>query len=1511
MADGNPLVAQERDTTTAVTGIGIAESAQGLANGISNGDWVEAGLSAAGVGLEVLSMVIDPLGTLASYGVSWLIEHVRPLKEALDWFAGDPPVIQSFSETWGNVATEVNTVAQDYLREAGAGTAGWTGQAGDAYRGHAAEAADALAGAATLADGISVGVMIMGEVVAFVREFIRDLVGELVGRLIAWALQVAATLGLATPAVVAQATAAITRVVNKVADVVRKLVKTIGNVSPRIRKIIDKLDEIIAQLAKLMRRSDGSTTPSSATRPADGAPTVHTRPDGTSPSSTTDTPTSPSSTDTPSSTRPSDTTSTPDTTTPNGDAPGSGRPGTSTDSNANRPGNGNDGGSGQRSDGNGGCDGRGGDPVDTVSGQVIINGVDVDLPALLPLTLQRAYASGYQGGRLHGPGWSSTLDQRLEIDEGFVRYLGDDAQILRYDRPEGRESRSMPYDGARWPLTWDEDTDTFRVEDPKTGVVRHFGPSTGDRGVRPITATTDRNGNRIDYHRDHHGLPTQVVHSGGYRITVDTINGDAGPRISALRLGTDNSVLVEYRYDHRGRLTDIVDATRLPYRYEYDEANRVNAWVDREGYRYGYTYREDGRVVRGEGQGGYLTAEFDYDLANRTTTVTDGLGGTTVFHYDEFNHLTKVVDPVGNAELTTYDRYHRLLSRTDALGNTTTYTLGWDGDPVRIDRPDGTAVTAAYNDLRQPVEVVGPDGARWGYTYDERGNVLTRTDPSGATTRHTYGDRGEPRTITDALGNTTTIVTDAAGLPVSVTDASGATETYVLDARGRLVEVTNPLGAVTTVEWGNADSPSRYTYPDGTSQTWITNGNGDVIATTDRAGFTTRYEIGPFHTISARIDPDGARHEFVHDGELRLTEVLNPQRLIWRYTYDPAGNLLREQDFNGRTMSYEYDAAKLVVSLTNGAGESITITRDPFGRPVAQRTGDGEVSTIGYDAAGRVLTATSPGAELVFTRDPVGRLLTETVNGATLTNAYDPLGRRTSRTTPSGHTSIWRYDRIGLPAALTTGGTRLTFGHDAAGREAYRWLGPEVAVTSTWDDSGRLTARQLVEVDGPNGVSRLRFGRSWTYRADGVPGSMTDSFDGSRRFALDPVGRVTAVQAATWNERYAYDASGNLAFAVDSRAADSPEAGPRSAEGTLVRRAGRTHYDHDAQGRLVRTVRHTLSGSRQVWTFRYDTRGRIVETTNPAGQRWLYQYDPLGRRIGKRRLDSGGAVAEEVRFHWDAQVLAEQQRVLNGTVATTTWDHEPGSWTPISQDHRTSAANAPQHVIDRQFHAIVTDLVGTPTELVTTDGRVEWRHQASLWGEERGGRRTVDCPLRFPGQYHDRETGLYYNYHRYYDPATGRYTSPDPLGLDAAPNHHGYVENPLALFDPVGLISRDRYLHMDRPGWSNYVLRDANGNVYYSGQFGPGATQADVEARHMANHNRYNPANGDTIEVLPGTRTYGESSLMEQRLAEQYGTVIGRDGNNYRGNRQNPMTEDRLAEYEEYEQRRNSGLGCP
>ncbi|MFB7075614.1 RHS repeat-associated core domain-containing protein, partial [Streptomyces sp. NPDC056290] len=77
----------------------------------------------------------------------------------------------------------------------------------------------------------------------------------------------------------------------------------------------------------------------------------------------------------------------------------------------------------------------------------------------------------------------------------------------------------------------------------------------------------------------------------------------------------------------------------------------------------------------------------------------------------------------------------------------------------------------------------------------------------------------------------------------------------------------------------------------------------------------------------------------------------------------------------------------------------------------------------------------------------------------------------------------------------------------------------------------------------------------------------------------------------------------------------------------------------------------------------------------------------------------------------------------------------------------------------------------------------------TLWGGEIPDSGEPECLLRFPGQYFDAESGLHYNYFRYYDPVSGRYISPDPLGLTAGPDDYAYVINPLTWSDPLSLQS--------------------------------------------------------------------------------------------------------------------------
>ena len=94
--------------------------------------------------------------------------------------------------------------------------------------------------------------------------------------------------------------------------------------------------------------------------------------------------------------------------------------------------------------------------------------------------------------------------------------------------------------------------------------------------------------------------------------------------------------------------------------------------------------------------------------------------------------------------------------------------------------------------------------------------------------------------------------------------------------------------------------------------------------------------------------------------------------------------------------------------------------------------------------------------------------------------------------------------------------------------------------------------------------------RDYTYRADSNLIRIDDRLNGARRFDLDGAGRVTAVHAADWTERYAYDEAGNQTDASWPATHPCREGtGPRTFAGTRLTRAGNVRYEHDAAGRIT------------------------------------------------------------------------------------------------------------------------------------------------------------------------------------------------------------------------------------------------------------------------------------------------------------------------------------------------------
>ncbi|MBM9506142.1 DUF6531 domain-containing protein [Actinacidiphila acididurans] len=1043
---------------------------------------------------------------------------------------------------------------------------------------------------------------------------------------------------------------------------------------------------------------------------------------------------------------------------------------------------------GQPSEGNGGCT-TGGDPVDVVSGQMITSATDIDLPGLLPVMLRRAYASGYTGGRWFGPGWASTLDQRIQIDPDGIHYAGEDAEIQHYPLPTSERSQVLPKRGVQRPLTWDRDSDTIRIEDSATGWTRHFAPPPrpGAR-TRTITTLTDRNGHRIDYTQGPDGLPAEICHSGGYRIAVDTVLTPAGPRITGLRLLHDDAgsavetPVVQYTYDGRGRLSGITDSTGLPLIYHWDDQDRIISWTDRNNHWYAYEYGPDGRVTRGHGPRGALETHFEYDLAGRVTTMTSGLGEPTEFHYDQHRHLVQTVDPLGGTIGTEYDRFGRLLSRTDELGRTTRVQYDAAARPVAVIRPDGREVTAAYNGLGLPSTIIDADGSVWQQEFDSAGNRTVLVEPNGATSHYAYDVLGHLTAVTDALGRTTTVRCDPSGLPVESTDPLGATTRYRRDAFGRIIAITNPLGATTRLDLTTEGKVTRAVHPDGSQESWSYDAEGNCTAHVDPIGGTTRYEYTHFNLPTAKTDPDGTRYEFTHDAALRLTQVTNPLGATWTYRYDPAGRLVHETDFDGRTLAYSHDAAGRLAARTNALGQTVSYEHDLLGN-IAAKTADGRTTRYERDPLGRLLQAADPEATLAWQRDPAGRVTSETCNGRTLTYAYDVLGRRTRRTTPSGVVSVWEYDATDHPVSLTTAGRTLSFEHDLVGRQTARGLGAALTLAQAWDELGRLTTQSL-----NGGRSGTVLTRAYTYRADGRPTGLDDSLSGHRAFERDAMGRVTAVRASDWSEAYAYDEAGNQTAAhwpEDHPGQDAT--GPRAYTGTRIHRAGSLRYEHDGQGRIILRQKTRLSRKPDTWRYTWDTEDRLTSVTTPDGTVWRYLYDPLGRRIAKQRLADDGTIAEETAFCWDDALLAEQTTTSPQTPnsVTLTWDHD--GLHPVTQTERMTDSTTQQE-IDQRFFAIVTDLVGAPTHLVDESGGIAWHSRTTLWGSTTWpAASTAFTPLRFPGQYFDQESGLHYNVHRYYDPETARYATTDPLGLVPAPNPTTYVDDPHTSTDPLGL----------------------------------------------------------------------------------------------------------------------------
>jgi len=1022
-----------------------------------------------------------------------------------------------------------------------------------------------------------------------------------------------------------------------------------------------------------------------------------------------------------------------------------------------------------------------GHPVDVMSGQVLTDGVDFELPGPLPLKFERNYYSRDTYVGPLGQGWHHPLDAHVVEDDIEVYVRLADGRKRIHDRilpgqsiwdDLDRYTLARTEDGYRL-TTWDGGVYDFRA-------VAGAAPR-GEAGSRTflLMRISDRCENAIQLYYER-GMLRQALDSMGRRIEFENT-----PEGRLSRVVCDHVTLARYTYDG-DFLVGAADPLGHAMKFAYRGGVLIRE-MNKNGLSFYFEYdweNPEGWCVRTWGDGGIYDRRITYDKARYTTFVDDGRGGRTHYFGNAAGLVDREIDPTGVEKRYEWDHHCRKVAEIDGLGNRTEWSYDERGNTILERNAFGQETKRKFNDLNLPEVVVDAAGSRWKIEYDSRGRPVRLKDPLGYVQEYAHDRRGRLKKIENPLAQTFALFYDDRGDLAETKDWEGGRARYVWDVLGRLVAHTDAGGRKTAVSWDACGRLTEIRLPDRKVERRSYDPEGNLIERTDALGNTTRYRYGGFNKLVEQIDGEGYSVKYQYDVEENLIGIENELGETYRIDVDLAGRVVREVGFDGRTLIFRYDRAGQCVEMMNGLQKITKFERDALGRitrqlvpgrPTLERPlPPPEEVLFEYDARGDLVRAKNIDTDVVFERDALGRVALERVGEMAIESRYDAAGRRVLRRTSVGHVTAYDIDGNGLfrglavlpdeawmdfdPAALHAGvrperapwSMRVT--RNATGAETERKLPGGVVAKWGHDVAGRPAVHQVMRAD----TEVLR--REYTWRSDDQIAAIADAQKGATRYEHDRRSYLVAAHHPNRTTQYRTpDPAGNL-FRTPDRS--DRIYGP----GGVLKKAYGVSYVHDADGNMIEKV---LPDGKK-WAYQWDGAGQLREVVRPDGQVVSFAYDALGRRVRKISGDQTTA------FVWDGNDVVHEVRP--GTILTT-WEFEPETFALVAK------------IEGNRSYGVVADHLGTPLAMFDEAGEIAWKAQIDIFGALQSDVMRTPCPWRWPGQYEDEETTVHYCRFRYYDPSAERFASQDPIGLQGGLGLYEYVSDILTWIDPLGLTS--------------------------------------------------------------------------------------------------------------------------
>lgn len=998
--------------------------------------------------------------------------------------------------------------------------------------------------------------------------------------------------------------------------------------------------------------------------------------------------------------------------------------------------------------------------IDVVTGRVLWRALEWTHTAT-GLTWTRHYSStmAWREGPL-GLGWS----------HGFAQELWHEGAGLVLSTEDGREV-AVPLEGelgigqsAHHPglgMTVRRVASEAYEVHAATGGHRRFvqmpNPASPERPRAKLVGGVQVDGTRWSVQYDSHGRLAQVAIAGREVLRSEHDHVGRLLRVYAITAdGRDWTVVGAYSYDPAGLLREARDAAGRAERYGY--TGRLLTRI-REGEReHVFEYEGsdgDARCVRE--RVGDVLREVRYDAATRLAVAKNGCGDAFSMRVTPSYDIEQVVDFFGNATSRTYDEASGQVTSQASPEGETTFLYDAHVHLADITAPARGSVALEHDERGRLVELVDPDRGATRWSWDQLGHLVVVRRPDGTGILFERAEDGPPSAVLVPGEVRLHLGRDSRSQTVARVSAPTGARSAQRDAQGRIVEVADELGQVTRFRYGPSGRVAEVTLPTGAVRRYTSDSEGRVLELHEPTR-SLRFERDGAGGVTV-IDEGGAGPTLHRDAEGRVTMVESEAGDFWELARDAAGRVIEERTFDGATLRARRDARGDLIAASEG-GVSSTVARDSAGRPVEIRSPTGTVQRFAWSPAGRLAHAQVDDRRTSLRHDALGRLVVDTQDEHWARSACGPSGARTTLDTSLALRVRVERDVLGGAMRLRAEqGERtidLRFERDGAGREVRRWLPGGLVLTTAADSEGRVVEQALAHEHRV--LATTRFG----WRGDRLV-RVEDPRRGARDHRHDARGRL--VRAGRYVR--VVDEVGNV---YRSEACDDLRYG---ADGRVLECLG-IEYAYDGAGR--RTSKTPPLG--EPTRYRWDDAGRLNEVTLEADRRIVYAYDALGRcvqRADQRKVTIAGIdepvwdTQRETRFVWDGLELLHEV-TGEGVV----------SW--IRDDGRLMAMLSP-----RGAYAVITDPLGCPTEILDETGQAVWRGMTDAHGTLLVELDAVGCPWRFPGHWEDPDTGLHHTWLRVYDPETGTYLTPNPLGIAGGTNLYAYLPDPLSQSSPLGL----------------------------------------------------------------------------------------------------------------------------